>query len=153
MKLLLLALAVFVVSSGCTSLTKPEKQEGLNYSGAFASWFYQTNEVSIEAGWVQAAMQENHDNDGIRSRLRELAITQFNINQQFANITPHEFWKDYHPGIVAATVRFNDATADLRGDGDLIALGPAADAFKADEDQLLQRVIDCYTQTKSCPIR
>jgi hypothetical protein len=149
----LLALAVSFVSSACTSLTSPDKEAGLGYSGAFANWFYQTNEVSIEALQVQLAIGEDHDDDGIRARLRELATTQYNLNQQFATITPHNFWKDYHPAIVAATTQFNETTAGLRGDEDLVALGSAADAFKATEDQLLQVVINCYTQTKSCEKR
>jgi hypothetical protein len=147
---LLLAIGVFLVSSACTSLTKQDKEPGLVYSGAFATWFYQTNQLSIEAGQVQVAMLEDHDDEGIRARLRELATTQFNLNEQFARTPPHAFWKDYHPAIVAATERFDDATAELRGDDDVQALGAAADVFKANEDTLLQVVINCYTQTKSC---
>jgi hypothetical protein len=149
-RLLLVALAVFFASAAC-SLTSPDKEAGLDYSGGFANWFYQTNEVSIEAGAVQAAMSEPYDDEGIRNRLRELATTQASLNSAFANLTPHPFWKDYHPAIVAATRQFDDATAPLRGEDDISALASAADAFKANEDSLLQIVIDCYTQTKSCP--
>jgi hypothetical protein len=148
--LLLVTLAVLLASAAC-SFTSPDKEPGLDYSGAFANWFYQTNEVSIEAGAVQAALVEPYDDEGIRSRLRELATTQASINGAFAGVTPHPFWKDYHPAVVELTKQFKDSTAPLRQEEDIVALAPAVDAFKAQEDTLLQLVIDCYTQTKACP--
>jgi hypothetical protein len=149
-KLLLVAVVILVASAGC-AFTSPDKKPGLDYSGAFANWFYQTNEVSIEAGAVQAALAEPYDDEGIRNRLRELATTQANLNIAFANMPPHPFWKDYHPAIIALTEQFNESTSPLRGDGDITALAPAADTFKTEEDTLLQLVIDCYTQTRNCP--
>ncbi|MGE0059076.1 MAG: hypothetical protein AB7P33_17860 [Dehalococcoidia bacterium] len=150
MRLLLLGLFLAVASTAC-SAAKADTEPGRDYSGAFANWFYQTNEVSIEAGAVQAAIVEAHDDAGIRSRLRELATTQTSLNNAFASATPHPFWKDYHPAIVEAMRQFDDATAPFRSDEELSALAEVADVFKVQEDALLQIVINCYTQTKDCP--
>lgn len=150
MRFLVLGLFLVLASTAC-SVATADTEPGREYSGAFASWFYQTNEVSIEAGAVQAALVEAHDDDGIRTRLRELAITQTSLNSAFANAKPHPFWEEYHPSIVEAMRQFDEATAPLRGDAPLNALAEVAGAFKAQEDALLQIVIDCYTQTKSCP--
>ncbi len=150
MRFLVLGLFLAVASTAC-SVAKADTEPGRDYSGAFANWFYQTNEVSIEAGAVQAAIVEAHDDDGIRTRLRELATTQASLNSAFANAKPHPFWKDYHPSIIEAMRQFDEAMAPLRGDGPISALAQVADAFKAQEDALLQIVISCYTQTDRCP--
>ena len=151
MRLLVLAFAVLLGSTAC-SLTSPDREEGLVYSGAFANWFYQTNSVSLEAWAVHAAVAEGgEEEDGLRMRLRELATTQTSINEQFSSMQPHPFWAEYHPAIVEATTRFDAATAHLREGEPLGPIAPLVDLFTAQESDLLQAVISCYTQTDQCP--
>ena len=150
MRLFFLSLFILFASSAC-SLTSPDREAGLNYSGAFANWFYPSLGISIETAAVQGALLEAHDDEALRVRLRELATAQSNLNHQFATVGIHPFWREHHPGIIEATRRFDAATALLRQDG---ASGPIESVvrnFKLEEDTLMQAIIGCYAQAAHCP--
>ena len=150
MELLFVAVMVLFTSSAC-GLASPDREAGREYSVAFSDWFYQTNSVQIEAAAVQAALVEIDDDEGLRTRLRELARIQTSLNERFSSVDVHPFWEEHHPGIVEAAARFNAATAHLRDEGSFGPIDPLVEQFRFEEDQLLQAVISCYVQSGPCP--
>jgi hypothetical protein len=144
-----LLLAALLLPATSCYLNDPYFSPVTLYSSSVKSWIESSMALRYESAGMREAIGVS-DEAGLRARLREIAMKQRELNDHLKTLAPVAEWREYHPRMLEAVVRYEEASANLLGPSPAEPLPVLAGQLDAELRALRERVVNCYVQSPAC---